>query len=131
MCPEGGAEGQACCPGEEDGQGTGCLQGLSSSKATKAVSACAITPLAPLTTLKQNLMAFTILEEFFLHVQRYSVIIPLSCSAVHVENAGFGDSFHLRVLLLSLMVPKCAVVLQKIAPGQVSAGSAADCNKVY
>lgn len=57
-----------------------------------------------------------------LHAQRYSFIIPLSCSAAHMENAGFGDYFHIRVVLLKLTVPKCAVALQKLLLGRFLQG---------
>lgn len=64
MCPEGGAEREAYCPGEQHGKGQDTCRHLSSSKATKSLSARPIAPLPPLTPLKQNLMAFTALEVF-------------------------------------------------------------------
>lgn len=91
MCPAGGAEREAYCPGEQHGQGTGYLEGLEFFQCHR-VSQC--TSHHSSTTSyhsKAKPNGFYCPAGVRLRAQRYSFIISLSCSAVHTENAGFGD----------------------------------------
>lgn len=98
MCPEGGAEGISVAKRQDT------CKDLSSSKATKALNAHPITPLPPPTPLKQNLMAFTVLE-LFVCMLRGASLSPWAVVQSIWRMQDLEIFFHLRVVLLRFMEP--------------------------